>query len=110
MSNRHLTLTQAALVVVVALVLAAPAASQSFYGSLITVVKDAQGGVLPGATVVLINTGTNDRREGVSDSEGTYTFVNLIPGAYRFEAELQGFQRYVREGIQVNVQSSPRIE
>ena len=38
--------------------------SQSFYGSLVSVVKDAQGGVIPGATVILVNTATNERREG----------------------------------------------
>jgi hypothetical protein len=31
--------------------------SQSFYGSLVSVVKDDQGGVIPGATIVLVNTG-----------------------------------------------------
>ncbi len=84
--------------------------SQSFYGSLISVVKDDQGGVIPGATVVLTNTATSERREGVSGSDGEYRFVNLVPGTYRLEVELAGFQRYVREGIEVNVQSSPRID
>src|SRR4051794_13662788 len=93
-----------------ALLLAAPAMSQSFYGSLIAVVKDAQGALIPGASVVLVNTATNDRREGVSGGDGTYPFVNLVPGTYRLEVELTGFQRYVRDGIQVNVQSAPRID
>ena len=34
--------------------------------------QDAQGGVIPGATVVLINTATNERREGVSAEDGTH--------------------------------------
>jgi Carboxypeptidase regulatory-like domain len=110
MSTLKTVPTRAAVALFLALLVAGPAASQSFYGSLLTVVKDAQGGVLPGATVVIIKTGTNERREGVSDSEGTYRFVNLVPGVYRFEAELQGFQRYVHEGIEINVQSTPRID
>jgi outer membrane receptor protein involved in Fe transport len=92
------------------LIVAGPARSQSFYGSLLSVVQDAQGGVIPGATVILVNSATNERREGVSDTEGVYRFVNLVPGNYRLEVELTGFQRFVREGIEVNVQSSPRIE
>src|SRR5688572_8449070 len=87
-----------------------PAMSQSFYGSLVSVVKDDQGGVIPGATIVLTNTGTSERREGVSGTDGEYRFVNLVPGIYRLEVELTGFQRSVREGIEVNVQSSPRVE
>ena len=89
---------------------AVPARSQSFYGSLISVTQDAQGGVIPGATVVLTNTATNERREGVSSEDGTARFVNLVPGVYRLEVELAGFQRFVRDGIAVNIQTTPRIE
>jgi hypothetical protein len=83
---------------------------QSFYGSLLSVVKDAQGGIIPGATVVLTNMGTNERREAVSTEDGSARFVNLVPGTYRLEVELAGFQRFMREGIAVNVQTTPRIE
>jgi hypothetical protein len=89
---------------------AAPAMSQSFYGSLLSVIKDAQGGIVPGATVVLTNVATSERREGVSADDGTFQFVNLVPGTYRLEVELTGFQRFVREGIEVNVQATPRID
>jgi hypothetical protein len=89
---------------------AAPALAQSFYGALLTVVKDDQGGVLPGVTVVVVNQSTGERREAVSTEDGSARFVNLVPGPYRIEAELTGFQRYVREGIEVNVQTTPRIE
>ena len=99
-----------ALVPVIVVVISAPAAAQSFYGSLISITQDAQGGVIPGATVVLTNTATNERREGVTGEDGTYRFVNLVPGTYRLEVELPGFQRYVRDQIVVNIQSSPRIE
>ena len=54
---------------------------------------------------MLVNTATNERREGVSAEEGIYRFLNLVPGTYRLEVELAGFQRYVRDGIEVNVQS-----
>jgi outer membrane receptor protein involved in Fe transport len=84
--------------------------AQSFYGALLGVVKDGQGGVLPGATVVLVNMGTGERREAVSSEDGTARFVNLVPGRYRLEAELPGFQRWVREDIEVNVQTTPRID
>ena len=61
-------------------------------------VKDDQGGVIPGATIVLVNTATNERREGVSAEDGTYRFLNLVPATYRLEVELAGFQRFVRDG------------
>jgi len=58
---------------------AAPAISQSFYGSVLGAIKDAQGGIVPGATVVLTNVATSERREGVSADDGTFRFVNLVP-------------------------------
>ena len=42
-----------ALVPVIVVLISAPAATQSFYGSLLSVTHDAQGGLIPGATVVL---------------------------------------------------------
>jgi hypothetical protein len=33
-----------------------------------------------------------------------------VPGTYRLEVELTAFQRYVRDGIAVNVHTAPRIE
>ena len=47
---------------------------------------------------------------GREREDGEYRFVNLVPGTYRLEVELAGFQRYVRDGIEVNVQSAPRID
>ena len=109
MFNRHSAWTRAALVFV-SLMVAVPAMSQTFYGSLVTVVSDAQGGVIPGATVILVNTATNERRELVSAEDGSARFLNLVPGTYRLEVELTGFQRSVRDGIAVNVNTAPRVE
>src|SRR5687767_6152441 len=110
MWNRFSVWTRGAGFSLVLTLLTVPAMSQSFYGSLISVTQDAQGGVIPGATVVLTNTATNDRRESVSGEDGTARFVNLVPGTYRLEVELAGFQRFVRDGIAVNIQTTPRIE
>jgi Carboxypeptidase regulatory-like domain len=110
MLNRNATALLDALLCASLMFVASPATSQSFYGSLVSVVRDAQGEVIPTATIVLTNTATSERREGVSAENGEYRFVNLVPGTYRREVELSGFQRYVRDQIEVNVQSQPRIE
>ena len=110
MFTRHSGWTRAALLFAWLILLGVPALGQSFYGSLVSVVKDDQNNVIPGATIILVNTSTNERREGVSADDGAYRFLNLVPGTYRLEVELTGFQRYVRDQIEVNVQSAPRIE
>src|SRR4029453_1735715 len=110
MLNRNSTALPGALLCASLMFAASAATSQSFYGSLVSVVRDAQGEVIRAATIVLTNTATSERREGVSADNGEYRFVNLVPGTYRLEVELSGFQRYVRDRIEVNVQSQPRIE
>src|SRR5687767_15995082 len=98
---RHSEWTKTALLSIFLTLLAVPAMTQSFYGSLISVVQDAQGGVIPGAPVMLTNTATSERRDGVSGSDGEYRFLNLVPGTYRPEAELAVVPRYPGPAIEV---------
>ena len=65
-----------------ALLLALPtlALAQSLTGSIQGVVKDEQGGALPGANVTL--SGGKGVRTAVSDAAGSYRFPALDPGAY----------------------------
>ena len=85
-----------------------PLAGQTFYGSIVGTVSDATGGVVPGATVTLTNSGTGERRIGGTASDGAYRFVNLVPGVYKVEIEKAGFKRYTRDQIQVNVEAAVR--
>ena len=62
-------------------------------------VSDSSGGVLPGVTVVAIQTETGFRREVVTDESGTYALLNLPLGPYRLEATLAGFRTYAQAGI-----------
>ncbi len=72
-------------------------------------VSDSSGGVLPGATVVAIQTETGFRREVVSDADGSYTLLNLPLGPYRLEVSLSGFRTYAQAGIVLQVNSNPVI-
>jgi hypothetical protein len=56
------------------------------------VVKNTDGAVVPGASVTLTNVATSVSSSQVSTSNGSYLFVNLIPGAYRLDVKLEGFQ------------------
>src|SRR5512138_33042 len=73
------------------------------------IVADSSGAVLPGVTVVAIQTGTGFRRETVTDQEGAYALLNLPIGPYRLEASLQGFRSYAQTGIVLQVNSNPVI-
>jgi hypothetical protein len=78
------------LVMILALLLAAPAAAQTA-GVINGTVRDAQGGVLPGVTMSLRNVESGVTRTVVSESDGTYRLAGLPSGRYDMTAELAGF-------------------
>lgn len=57
------------------------------------VIKDAQGNVVPGATVTLINPATNGTRSTTSTSDGVFSFEQVAVGDYRIETEAKGFKK-----------------
>ena len=57
-------------------------------------VSDQQGGVLPGATVVVRNVNTGLSLTQVTNAAGIYNFPSLDPGSYRVEVSLTGFNTY----------------
>ena len=84
-------------------------AAQGLTGALIGTVRDAQGGVLPGATVTLSNPrgSIGGNQETVADARGAFQFIRLVPGAYTVKGELEGFRSVVQENVIVNaVQAS----
>jgi hypothetical protein len=63
------------------------------------VVRDASGGVLPGATVTVSNVETGLVRTAVTDAEGRYLAPALPPGSYKLAATIEGFTPQMREGV-----------
>ena len=100
--NRYRT---ARLLVAVALAIvllpAGAALAQSQNGTLRGIVKDTTGAVIPGATVTIINEATNDSRNMVSTSDGTFNFPALQLGDYTVAVELAGFDKYVQTHVSV---------
>jgi hypothetical protein len=88
------------------LLTALPAAAQFDRGQISGTVKDAQGGVVPGVTVVVTNTQTQIARNTVTDSSGFFTVPNLAPGRYDVSAELQGFKKALRTNVQLDAASA----
>ena len=64
------------------------------------VVRDASGGVMPGVTVEAASPALIEKtRTVVTDSEGLYKIINLLPGTYSVTFTLGGFNTVRREGI-----------
>lgn len=70
-------------------------------GSVVGIVTDQQGGVLPGAAVTVTGSGTGLVRTVFTDTNGRYQISALPPGVYVLRVELIGFRPSVREQVQV---------
>jgi hypothetical protein len=62
-------------------------------------VQDSSGGVLPGATVTMTNTGTRAVQSTVSDDRGQFLLSGLFPGTYDLIVELEGFKKHEQKAI-----------
>ena len=62
-------------------------------------VRDEQGGLLPGASVVVANGAVGARLERVTDAGGRFFMPALAVGEYTLTVELSGFRRFIRSGL-----------
>jgi hypothetical protein len=87
-----------------------PARAQQGTSELGGKVSDAQGGVLPGVTIVVTNEDTGLIREVESGPGGIYFISQMIPGRYRVAARLEGFKALDRRGIVLNVGQTTTLD
>jgi Carboxypeptidase regulatory-like domain/TonB-dependent Receptor Plug Domain len=69
-------------------------------------VKDPQGAVVSGATVVLTSERTKEERKAITNEEGSYVFSALTPDTYTVKVEAQGFKTTQQAGISVETSST----
>src|SRR5687767_16025268 len=79
--------------------------SAQFRAGVQGVVTDNAGGAVPGATVTLTNTETNQSQTTSTSDEGFYRFSNLTPGVYSVAAEKADFKRVLNENVKVDAES-----
>jgi hypothetical protein len=99
-------------VAVTAFALLAPieVAAQTTTGTILGVVKDSTGAVVPGAQVTVTNVNTNFSRSATTNGEGEYSLALLPLGAYRVEATAQGFKGFVQNGVALEVGRNARVD
>ncbi len=86
------------------------AKAQTLYGSVVGTVTDNTGAAVPGATVVVTETQTNDARTVVTDNGGVYTISTVPPGNYQVVITKQGFEGYKTKGIDVTANNVVRVD
>src|SRR2546425_13147685 len=82
---------------------AAPVWAQITTGTVSGTIKDSQGGVIPGATVVLVSeTRGTKSAPAFTNESGDYVFPNVTPDTYTVEVTMDGFKTVKRAGIAVS--------
>jgi hypothetical protein len=106
----HVLWRSVCLVLLIGILTAVPAFAQFDRGQISGRVKDAQSGVVPGATITATNQQTQQSWNTLSDGTGFYTFANLPAGVYNVVAELQGFKKALRQNVQLDAAGSLTLD
>jgi hypothetical protein len=88
---------------VLLLVLFTPALFGQASALLTGVVTDPSGGIVPGATITIVNTQTGAQRETVSNDSGAYTLSQIPPGTWQLTAKKAGFTSVEIKEVQLMV-------
>jgi hypothetical protein len=78
---------------------AMPADAQTASASLSGIIGDATGARIPGASIVLENQDSKDKRTNVSNREGVFNFSGLTPGTYTLTVTEKNFETFQEKGI-----------
>jgi hypothetical protein len=84
--------------------------AQDARGTIAGTVRDSSKGVLPGATVTITHVAMGTTATALTNENGLFEAPYLIPGEYAITAELAGFKKYSRRGIQLRVADRLQLE
>src|SRR3954466_13337333 len=77
--------------------------AQGTTGRIVGRVADPGGAVLANVKVTLVNEATSASRDGKTNENGDYDFIEVPVGSYRLEFDLTGFKKNVRRGVGLDI-------
>ncbi len=86
------------------------AQSQALNGQIEGTISDANGAVVPNASVTATNKETGTERQTTTDGSGTYKIPLLPLGSYRVTVEAANFKKLVRDGITLSTGQTATID
>jgi outer membrane receptor protein involved in Fe transport len=99
----RMNLSRVLLGLLIILLAGAPVLAQTSMGKVDGTVTDSGGGVVPGATVTLVNVATNVQAVRHTNESGYFVFVSVRPGTYTLTIELPGLKTARLEPFAVGV-------
>src|SRR5881628_2942604 len=73
--------------------------AQTATGTIVGVVKDTSGALIPGVSITVKHTDTGQTRTAISTDSGSYNVPLLPVGAYEISTMMPGFKQQVRTGV-----------
>jgi hypothetical protein len=90
--------------------LVSAAFAQTDRGTITGTISDPAGAVIASAAIEAKNTATGALYPAASSGTGNYTIAQLPAGTYDLTVSVPGFKKYVRQGLQVEVAETARID
>jgi hypothetical protein len=90
--------------------MALPLLAQTSTGTILGIVRDSSGAVVPGTTVRAVEISTSVERSTESSGLGYFVILFLPPGTYRIEAEKTGFQKSVQTNVKLEIAMKLEID
>ncbi|MEK7723515.1 MAG: carboxypeptidase regulatory-like domain-containing protein, partial [Acidobacteriota bacterium] len=82
---------------------------QTNRGGISGTVTDEKGAAVPGATVTIINVGTNQKTVLTTSSDGAFTASSLDPVLYNISVETSGFKKALIQNVKVDTATSSTV-
>src|SRR2546425_6912860 len=83
---------------------------QTERGNITGAVTDSTGAAVPGATVTITHTATNQSVTVTTTNAGDYNGANLPPGDYRLEFSATGFKKTILDHVVLTAASTVRVD
>jgi len=81
-------------------------AQTSGLGTIRGTVVDPQGTVVVGAQVTIVSSGTGYSRTAMTGNDGSYSFLDIPPGAYNLKVTKEGFKTENEQAVDLHVSST----
>src|SRR5580698_1148285 len=101
---------KARVILLFVLLAAVTLSAQTFRGTILGSVTDAQGAVVAGAKVTVRNVATGLERTTSTSADGSYALPELQIGTYTVTITQAGFETFVTTGVTVDVAGERRVD
>ena len=84
--------------------------AQTVYGSMVGIVTDTTGAVVPGATVKITRVETNEQRQTTTSPSGDFTLSTVPAGTYSVVISQTGFKRFEAPNVLESPNTVVRVD